>query len=126
MSELLGFFAASLVVIVMPGPDLTLLLANTARSGRRAAHATAAGIMLGHALLATAAVAGPTALLAASQIGYTALRITGALYLIYLGAQPGRLHPPAPRRHRTLRRPRSPSPTMRLRAPARAPPSSRG
>ncbi|WP_159073546.1 hypothetical protein [Streptomyces sp. RTd22] len=34
MSELIGFVAASLVVIAVPGPDLTLLLANTARSGR--------------------------------------------------------------------------------------------
>ncbi|MBQ0854673.1 LysE family translocator [Streptomyces sp. BH-SS-21] len=87
MSELLGFVAASLVVIVVPGPDLTLLLANTARSGRRAGHATAAGIMLGHAVLATAAVAGLTALLAASQVGYAILRVAGALYLIYLGVQ---------------------------------------
>ncbi|WP_020124803.1 LysE family translocator [Streptomyces canus] len=87
MSELLGFVTASLVIIVVPGPDLTLLLGNTARSGRRAGQATAAGIMLGHAVLATAAVAGLTALLAASQIGYTILRVVGTLYLIYLGAQ---------------------------------------
>ncbi|MFF8592091.1 LysE family translocator [Streptomyces sp. NPDC015220] len=85
MSELIGFIAASLVVIVVPGPDLTLLLANTARSGRRAGIATATGIMLGHAILATAAVAGLTALLTASEFGYTAVRIVGALYLIYLG-----------------------------------------
>ncbi|MFD7499828.1 LysE family translocator [Streptomyces sp. NPDC059850] len=87
MSELIGFVAASLVVIVVPGPDLTLLLANTARSGRRAGIATAAGIMLGHAVLAAAAVAGLTALLTASELGYAALRIAGALYLVYLGVQ---------------------------------------
>ncbi|WP_079176612.1 LysE family translocator [Streptomyces sp. MUSC 14] len=87
MSELLGFVAASLVIIVVPGPDLTLLLATTARSGRRAGIATAAGIMLGHAILAAAAVAGLTALLTASEVGYTTVRIAGALYLIYLGVQ---------------------------------------
>ncbi|MFH9751581.1 MULTISPECIES: LysE family translocator [Streptomyces] len=87
VAELLGFIAASLVIIVVPGPDLTLLLANTARSGRRAGRATAAGIMLGHAVLASAAVAGLTALLAASQVGYTLLRVAGTLYLVYLGAQ---------------------------------------
>ncbi|WP_455357138.1 LysE family translocator [Streptomyces sp. SYSU K217416] len=85
MSELIGFVAASLVIIVVPGPDLTLLLANTARAGRRAGIATAAGIMLGHAILAAAAVAGLTALLTASELGYAAVRIAGALYLIYLG-----------------------------------------
>ncbi|MGW6717819.1 LysE family transporter [Streptomyces sp. NPDC054995] len=43
--------------------------------------------MLGHAVLASAAVAGLTALPAASQVGYTILRVAGALYLVYLGAQ---------------------------------------
>ena len=35
VSELMAFIAASLVIIIVPGPDLTLALANTARSGRR-------------------------------------------------------------------------------------------
>lgn len=87
MSELTGFVAVSLVVIMVPGPDLALLLANTARSGRRAGIATAAGIMLGNAVLAAAAVAGLTALLTASELGYAALRIAGAVYLVYLGVQ---------------------------------------
>ncbi|MCX0246848.1 LysE family translocator [Streptomyces drozdowiczii] len=85
MTELLGFIAASLLIIVVPGPDLALLLGNTARSGQRAGVATAAGIMLGHAVLAAAAVAGLTALLTASEIGYAAVRLAGAFYLIHLG-----------------------------------------
>lgn len=87
MSQLIGFVAASLVVIVVPGPDLALLLANTARSGQRAGLATAAGIMLGHAVLAAAAVAGLTALLTASQLAYTGVRIAGAVYLVHLGVK---------------------------------------
>ncbi|MFH9009614.1 LysE family translocator [Streptomyces afghaniensis] len=87
MTELIGFAAVSLVIIVVPGPDLVLLLANTARSGRRAGIATAAGIMLGNAVLAAAAVAGLTALLTASEFGYTALRVAGAAYLVHLGVQ---------------------------------------
>ncbi|MEU6084361.1 LysE family translocator [Streptomyces sp. NPDC047108] len=87
MSELVGFVAAALVIIVVPGPDLTLLLAVTARSGRHAGIATAAGIMLGHAVLAAAAVAGLTALLTASELGYTVLRLVGALYLVHLGVR---------------------------------------
>ena len=43
--------------------------------------------MLGHAVLAAAAVASLTALLTASELGYAALRIAGALSLIYLGVQ---------------------------------------
>jgi threonine/homoserine/homoserine lactone efflux protein len=87
VSELTGFVAVSLVVIMVPGPDMALLLANTARSGRRAGIATAAGIMLGNAVLAAAAVAGLTALLTASELGYAGLRIAGAVYLVYLGVQ---------------------------------------
>jgi threonine/homoserine/homoserine lactone efflux protein len=87
MTELLGFIAASLLIIVVPGPDLALLLGNTTRSGQRAGIATAAGIMLGHAVLAAAAVAGLTALLTASEIGYAVVRLAGALYLIHLGVK---------------------------------------
>ncbi|MFB4317781.1 LysE family translocator [Actinomadura sp. 21ATH] len=114
MSELVAFAVVSLVIIVVPGPDLALLLANTARAGRRAGMATVTGIMLGNALLAAAAVAGLTALLTASELGYAALRVAGAVYLVYLGiralsdfvhlrrtgaadAQPRRQADPAPR-----------------------------
>lgn len=40
-----------------------------------------------HAVLAAAAVAGLTALLTASEVGYTTLRIAGAIYLVYLGSR---------------------------------------
>ncbi|MEV4738932.1 LysE family translocator [Streptomyces sp. NPDC049555] len=86
-TQLMGFIAASLVIIVVPGPDLVLLLRNAATDGRRGAAATAAGIMLGNGILAAAAVAGLTALLTGSQMLYTALRIAGAVYLAYLGAR---------------------------------------
>ncbi|MFE4358023.1 LysE family translocator [Kitasatospora sp. NPDC056800] len=84
-AQLLTFVLASLLIIVVPGPDLVLLLRNAARGGRRGAAATAMGIMLGNAVLAGAAVAGLTALLTGSEVLYTAVRIAGALYLAYLG-----------------------------------------
>ncbi|MFD7234922.1 LysE family translocator [Streptomyces syringium] len=62
-----------------------LLLRNAATAGRRGAATTAAGIMLGNAVLAAAAVAGLTALLTSSQTLYTTIRAAGALYLVYLG-----------------------------------------
>ncbi|KNB52925.1 LysE family translocator [Streptomyces caatingaensis] len=86
-AQLLGFVAACLAVIVVPGPDLVLLLRNAAGAGRRGAAATAAGIMLGNAVLAAAAVAGLTALLTGSQLLYSALRLGGAAYLVYLGVR---------------------------------------
>ncbi len=86
-TQLLGFIVASLAIIVVPGPDLVLLLRNAATAGRRGAGATAVGIMLGNAVLAAAAVAGLTALLTSSQMLYTAIRAAGAVYLAYLGVR---------------------------------------
>ncbi|MFE9429271.1 LysE family translocator [Kitasatospora sp. NPDC006697] len=84
-AQLLAFLLTSLLIIVVPGPDLVLLLRNAARGGQPVAAATAAGIMVGNAVLAGAAVAGLTALLTGSELLYTAVRLVGALYLAYLG-----------------------------------------
>lgn len=85
--QLLAFIGACLAVIIVPGPDLALLLRNAAVAGRSAAAATAGGIMTGNTILATAAVAGLTALLQASGPLYNAIRLAGAAYLIYLGVR---------------------------------------
>ncbi|MEB3367838.1 LysE family translocator [Saccharopolyspora mangrovi] len=85
--QLLAFIGACLAVIVVPGPDLALLLRNAAVAGRSGAAATASGIMTGNTILATAAVAGLTALLQASGPLYNAIRLAGATYLIYLGVR---------------------------------------
>jgi threonine/homoserine/homoserine lactone efflux protein len=85
--QLLAFVAASLLVIVVPGPDLMLVLRNTARAGRAGAAWTAAGILLGLAVLGAAAALGVTALLTASATVSTIVRFAGGVYLIYLGIQ---------------------------------------
>jgi len=82
--QLLSFVGVCLAIIIVPGPDLVLLLRN-AVAGRRAAAATVTGIMVGNTTLAMAAVAGLTALIQNSEQLYNALRIVGAAYLIYLG-----------------------------------------
>ncbi|WP_165943722.1 LysE family translocator [Saccharopolyspora karakumensis] len=85
--QLLAFVGACLAVIIVPGPDLALLLRNAALAGRPAAIATATGIMTGNTILAAAAVAGLTALLQASGPLYNTIRLAGAAYLIYLGVR---------------------------------------
>ncbi|MFC7342004.1 LysE family translocator [Saccharopolyspora griseoalba] len=85
--QLPAFIGACLAVIVVPGPDLALLLRNAAVAGRSGAAATATGIMLGNTILAGAAVAGLTALLQSSGPLYNAIRLLGAAYLIYLGVR---------------------------------------
>ena len=64
------FLLVALVVIVAPGPDFALTVRNAVTRGRRAGLATAAGLV---------------AILLASQTVFTALRLAGAAYLVYLG-----------------------------------------
>jgi threonine/homoserine/homoserine lactone efflux protein len=84
---LLSFAVAAAVLIVLPGPDTTVVLRAIARGGRGAAARTAAGVCCGLVVWLVVAAAGLSALLAASRTGYEALKIAGALYLGWLGAR---------------------------------------
>lgn len=85
LEQLLAFIVASFIVIVVPGPDMMLLLRNAARAGKVGATWTAAGIMAGIAILTTAASLGITALFTAVPILFNVVRIAGGMYLVYLG-----------------------------------------
>jgi threonine/homoserine/homoserine lactone efflux protein len=69
-----------------PGPDSLLVLRNTLRHGRRAGWVTASGTMSGLLAWAVAAAFGLSALLQVSDVGYNAVRLAGACYLLWLGA----------------------------------------
>ena len=86
-AQLIAFVATCLVVIVVPGPDFVLVLRHTARARRPGAAWTAAGIILGLAVLGVAAALGVTALLAASEVVSTVVRTAGGIYLVWLGVQ---------------------------------------
>jgi threonine/homoserine/homoserine lactone efflux protein len=73
-------------VIVTPGQDTALTIRNTLLAGRRGGVWTAAGVVTGQLAWATATSAGLAALLIASQPVFTALKLAGAAYLIWLGA----------------------------------------
>src|SRR5918992_2760749 len=87
MAELLAFLGVAVVVIVTPGQDTALTVRNTLAGGRRAGVRTAAGVVAGQAVWALAASAGLAALLVASEPAFVALKLAGAAYLIFLGAQ---------------------------------------
>jgi RhtB (resistance to homoserine/threonine) family protein len=81
------FALASLVLIAIPGPDQALIVRNALVRGRTAGLQTMLGGATGLLLHATAAVLGISALLAASATAYTALKIAGVAYLLYLGVR---------------------------------------
>ena len=85
--QLLAFLAVAIVLTLSPGPDMALVLRNTVRGGRTAGLRTVAGIALGLLGWATASALGVAAVLAASATVFTALKLAGAVYLVYLGVQ---------------------------------------
>jgi threonine/homoserine/homoserine lactone efflux protein len=87
MTHLVAFLGVSLLVIVTPGQDTALTIRNTLFGGRRAGVRTAAGVAAGQATWTLAASAGVVALLRASEPAFTAVRLLGAAYLVYLGLQ---------------------------------------
>jgi threonine/homoserine/homoserine lactone efflux protein len=100
---MIGFVLVSAVVICTPGPDTALTLRNTLLGGRANGLRTAQGVAVGQALWTLAASAGVAALVAASQPVFIAIRVIGAIYLVWLGLQAlraavrGRPHEEAPR-----------------------------
>jgi threonine/homoserine/homoserine lactone efflux protein len=87
MAELAGFLVVAAVVICTPGQDTALTIRNALAGGRRSGVATALGVALGQAVWTIAAAVGLVAVLRASQPAFTALRLVGAAYLVYLGLQ---------------------------------------
>lgn len=87
LDSLLAFVAVSAIVICTPGQDTALTIRNTLAGGRQSGIATAGGVALGQAVWTIAASAGVVALLSASEPVFRALKLAGAAYLVYLGAQ---------------------------------------
>jgi threonine/homoserine/homoserine lactone efflux protein len=93
----LAYVAAAAIVLVIPGPTITLVIGYALAEGRRAAWATVAGVALGDLTAVTLSLAGLGALLAASAALFTAVKWAGAAYLVYLGVKLWRSEPTAER-----------------------------
>ncbi|NJL23501.1 MAG: LysE family translocator [Leptolyngbyaceae cyanobacterium SM1_3_5] len=79
------FLVTCAIAVITPGPDTLLVLSNTFGRGRRAGFSTALGVCSGYLVHITAAILGLTAIVLASAVLFTALKLCGAIYLIYLG-----------------------------------------
>ena len=84
---LVMFFTASLLLALAPGPDNMFVLTQAAVRGWRAGLAITLGLCTG-LFVHTAAVAfGVAAIIQASTIAFTGLKLIGAAYLLYLAWQ---------------------------------------
>jgi threonine/homoserine/homoserine lactone efflux protein len=84
---LAAFVAASLILIVTPGPDMTLFLGQTVNGGRARGFASMLGATAGLLVHSMLAAFGLSALLVASATAFTAIKIAGAVYLLWLAVQ---------------------------------------
>lgn len=92
-SQLALFTIASIALIITPGQDMVLVMTRSISFGTKAGIVTAAGVsvgLIGHSVLAAL---GLGALLQASEILFTAMKIAGAIYLVYLGVKAFRAPP---------------------------------
>jgi threonine/homoserine/homoserine lactone efflux protein len=81
------FALAAVLIILLPGPDTLVVVRSILRGGRRRGMLTALGNLCGLTVWAAAAALGLAAVLRASEVGYDALRVAGAVYLVWLGLQ---------------------------------------
>jgi threonine/homoserine/homoserine lactone efflux protein len=92
MNHFLAFLGVAAIVVVVPGPDTALTVRNTLAGGRTRGLATALGVCSGLFVWTVAASAGLAAVVTASQPVFDAIRIAGALYLVWLGVETLRGH----------------------------------
>lgn len=83
-SIMLAYSVACLILFITPGPDMSLYLAKTLQGGRNAGIAAMSGALTGCLVHTLAAALGLSAVIAASATAFTAVKIIGALYLLWL------------------------------------------
>jgi threonine/homoserine/homoserine lactone efflux protein len=100
----LSFVVAGLALNIVPGADMTFIIASAARGGRRQGVIAALGVGAGALVHIVAAVLGLSAILASSQAAFEVIKWLGAAYLLWLaisllrsgGASEPGARPPAP------------------------------
>ena len=81
------FLLSSFLLWITPGTDTMYILARSISQGRRAGVVSALGISSGILVHTVFAAFGLSAVLATSAWAFTAIKVVGAAYLIYLGIQ---------------------------------------
>jgi threonine/homoserine/homoserine lactone efflux protein len=81
----LAFVVACIALALLPGPIVTLVIANGLRHGTRAALTNIAGVQLGLAIVIGIVAVGLTSLMATMGYWFDWVRFAGAAYLVWLG-----------------------------------------
>jgi RhtB (resistance to homoserine/threonine) family protein len=81
------FMLAVFLLNVTPGPDTAYIVGRSVSQGRTAGLLSSLGVSAGCCVHVLAVAFGLTALLAASTVAFTVIKVVGAAYLIYLGGR---------------------------------------
>lgn len=96
IDRILAFAAMSFLLIVVPGPSVLFVIGRALAQGRRAALTSVVGNTIGAYVLVVAVALGVGSVVERSVVVFTALKLLGAAYLVYLGVkavrQRGSLH----------------------------------
>ena len=87
IENLWAFVAASIVLIVIPGPSVLFVIGRSLALGRIGGLLSVVGNAIGMIPLVTAVALGIGAIVAQSVVVFTIIKFAGALYLVYLGVQ---------------------------------------
>ncbi|MCB1475208.1 MAG: LysE family translocator [Rhodobiaceae bacterium] len=83
----LAYLLACAAIIIVPGPTVTLIIANSIRHGARAGLMNVAGTQFGLAIMVAVLALGLQAVVATMAGIFDFLRIAGAAYLVWLGVR---------------------------------------
>jgi threonine/homoserine/homoserine lactone efflux protein len=89
----IAFFAATTIMILLPGPSVMLTVAHSINFGWRRALATVAGATIGVGIQLAITLVGMTSLMVLMAEWFEWLRWAGVAYLVYLGIQQWRAPP---------------------------------
>lgn len=85
--SLAAYLVTAVVLVVTPGPGVVFIVSRGVSLGRRAALATVLGHFCGLMLQMAAIAAGVGTIVRESIVVFSALKLIGACYLVYLGVQ---------------------------------------
>lgn len=82
---LLSFALASFLIVIVPGPTVTVIIANSLKHGARAGLLNVLGTQIGLTMMIAILAVGMSAVVSSMGSVFEILRIVGAAYLIWLG-----------------------------------------
>ena len=85
MANLVTLAVATAILVMIPGPNVALIVANSIRYGFRTGATTAMGVTVGNAIQILLVVLGMTAIIELAAAALTWIRWAGVAYLVYLG-----------------------------------------